>query len=797
MSDLNRPINFGQLLTRCPRIEVPLIQRDYAQGRHSEKEVRDEFLKALHGALTLPIEQYSSPLNLDFIYGSMEQGESGNFLPLDGQQRLTTLFLLHWYLSWCDGKHAEFESMLRDGRHSRFVYAVRPSSSEFFDQLVCFLPGVAPGNVASVRQLLEDQPWFFLHWRLDPTIQSILVVLDAIHQLFQSTTGLYARLIDDESPAITFQLLPLKHFGLTDDLYIKMNARGKPLTPFETFKARFETLLKELFPTEKRTLGGAQVSVAEFFERRVDTAWTDLFWKHRDPKTHTFDDRLMKLLVAVARVTIDHEGIGFQRDTLLLRDRGLEPTFTLFHEHGWLTQEFACLLISLLDAWSGIATGLRQVLPNIRYFNEAAFFEEATKQPTALGYVQLVQFAAFVLYLGHHEPDIDPISLNEWMRVVRNLAANSAIERPEEYGRALAGLRKLIPHSAAILERLCDTDMGQIGFSPQQVREEMFKAKLILTGKGWKERIEAAEDHGYFSGQIEFLLDFCGVLEQTIAAPNEWGNDLHARLQADFDIYSRKAQVTFDSSGLKPIKSDGQVHLWKRALLCVGDYLPSSGSNSSFLTNPPGNWDSWKRFLREGANGKRQYLQMLWDMLDANGNIDAQLENIIATTTDLEPWRAAIVRHPEVIGYCLQQEIRRGWGEEIYLLRKKQMSGYHAELFSYVLFLELSDTRTHSKLSPLTPYYYHSVYLTDSEPHADLLLDRSGHRVHIMVESANGMFRVYTNCSGLEELPEVKVALCSEVQFVEQSGRLTRSVHRADIHDVLLQLAQSLSSLPS
>ena len=46
---------------------------------------------------------------------------------------------------------------------------------------------------------------------------------------------------------ITFQLLKLDEFGLSDDLYIKMNARGKPLTNFETFKARFGQDLEALF----------------------------------------------------------------------------------------------------------------------------------------------------------------------------------------------------------------------------------------------------------------------------------------------------------------------------------------------------------------------------------------------------------------------------------------------------------------------------------------------------------------------------------------------------------------------
>lgn len=798
MSDLNQPITFRQLLRQCTRIEIPLIQRDYAQGRETEKEVRDDFLQALHDALTLPTEKFISPLNLDFVCGSMEQGESGNFLPLDGQQRLTTLFLLHWYLAWRDGKHVDFESMVRDGRHSRFVYAVRPSSTEFFDQFVRYLPDVAPEHVPSVRKLLEDQSWFFLNWRLDPTIQSILVMLDAIHQLFRSEAGLYDRLVNEKKPAITFQLLSLKHFGLTDDLYIKMNARGKPLTPFETFKARLEALLKELFPSEMRRLGGVQVSLAEFFERRIDTIWTDLFWKHRDPHTHTFDNRLMNLVVAVARVTMDPELEHFHRDTLRLRERGLAATFSLFHEHGWLTRDFARHLIELLEAWSGGAEGLNHVLPDARYFDEAAFFAEAIRRPEGLGYIQLVQFAAFAFYLTHHEGNVDPTKLNEWMRVVRNLAANSAIERPEEYGRALAGLRKLLPHSAAILEHFGNTDIGPIGFSPQQVREEALKARLILDNEGWREQIESAENqHSYFSGQIGFLLDFCGVLAQAEALPRPrgWARDVHASLQEKFDNYSKKTEVTFGPSGLVSTNPAAECHLWKRALLCVGDYLPSSGSNYSFLTNPSADWDSWKRFLRDNAGDKREFLKILWDRIDVSRDIEPQLELIIASATGLEPWRGAIIRHPEVISYCGQQEIRRNSGEEIYLLRKRQMSGYHAELFSYVLHLELVAGLA-SQLSPLESNGYQSVYMTAAKPHVRLAFDHPVNRMRFTVESEGGQFRIRARFTESTRPLEVEVAFCDEAGFTKADAGLTRLVLREDIHAALQQVAKSLASLP-
>lgn len=722
MTDFNQPITFCQLLAKYPRIEVPLIQRDYAQGRETQKDVRDAFLNALHDALGLPLGDPRLPLNLDFVYGSMEGGGSGSFLPLDGQQRLTTLFLLHWYLAWRDGQHSGFESMLWDGKHSRFAYGVRPSSTEFFDELVRYVPHATPDEVSSVRKLVEDQSWFFLHWRLDPTIQSVLVMLDAIHGFFKSRSGLFARLVDDERPAITFQLLPLEHFGLTDDLYIKMNARGRSLTPFETFKARFEELLTGLFPTETRELDHAQVSIAKFFERRIDTRWTDFFWAHKSPQTHTFDDLVMNLLLALVRVSLDPASPRLSQDTTLLRER--PPAFSLFHDHGWLTRDFASNLIQLLEAWSRGAGKLAPVLPSPRYFDEAAFFQKASQEPAKLDYTQLVQFAAFVFYLRHHEGNVQPADLNEWMRVVRNLATNSDIERPEEYGRSLAGLHKLLPHSAEILERLSDTDVGQIGFSPQQVREEILKARLILANTAWRDRINSAEEHGYFSGQIEFLLDFCGVLAQAEKVPAKWDEAVHAKLQRTFDAYFTKAQLTFSPSGLKPTKPTARPHLWKRALLTVGDYLLSTGSNYSFLTDPQSNRDSWKRFLRGGISGTRRHLKTLWDRIDANAEIEPQLEQIITNTTALEAWRAAIVKHPEVISYCGQQEIRRDGN--IYLLKKRQMNGIHAELFSYVLNSELASGGT---LVPLRLQPYQFVYMTEFEPHVLLVLDRSEHRV--------------------------------------------------------------------
>jgi uncharacterized protein with ParB-like and HNH nuclease domain len=78
------------------KITIPVIQRDYAQGRTSPKvtEIRDGFLSAIIDVLQSNDRKH---LVLDFIYGSTDSEEI--FTPLDGQQRLTTLFLIYWYLA--------------------------------------------------------------------------------------------------------------------------------------------------------------------------------------------------------------------------------------------------------------------------------------------------------------------------------------------------------------------------------------------------------------------------------------------------------------------------------------------------------------------------------------------------------------------------------------------------------------------------------------------------------------------------------------------------------------------------
>jgi hypothetical protein len=708
---------------------------------------------------------------------------------------------LHWYLAWRDGQLPDFEARLWDGRHSRFSYKVRPSSAEFFDDLVRFVPDVLPDGVSSVRELIEDQPWFFLSWRLDPTIQSVLTMLDAIHARFRSSFGLYARLLDDKQPAITFQLLQLENFGLSDDLYIKMNARGKPLTPFETFKARFEEDLKTLFPTEQRQISEKSWSVRDFFAQRMDTQWTDFFWSYRSKANKVVDAEVMNLLWTLAQLSLDPESKTFTSDTALLQNKQVVVSYSALRDGGWLTRDFVNQWMALLEAWSAGGGKITRQLASKSYFDEETLFQKAINSPAALNYAELLQFNAFVLYLTQWANEVKADEFQEWMRVVSNLAANTSYDHVEVFQRCMAGLRKLLPQSRQILAHLAEMDATPLGFSLQQVQEEVLKAKLILANSGWRARIEQAEGHGYFDGQIEFLLDFAGLRDPvTDVTAEAWPAPAHEKTQGAFDNYLAKAVITFDKDGLaEPEGAALSSYLWQRALLAVGDYLIPLGSNHSFGTNAADNADSWKRFLRGGKAdpaGRRKHLKSLWDRLDGAMPVKLQLEQIIESTTGLEPWRTVIVSYPQVIDYCEQRKIRKTTAGQIYLLKRIRMTSTHAELFSYALHQNLKAASVREKLMLLKLDKYRSVSDSSFEPQVLMSCACAKHCVSFAIESLHPQFRIRVKRDTLTALVEVEEALRNLMNFEESSDEMALLCSRDSIFDVLYQLAGILAEQP-
>jgi hypothetical protein len=201
-----------------------------------------------------------------------------------------------------------------------------------------------------------------------------------------------------------------------------------------------------------------------------------------------------------------------------------------------LDEAFTKALITLLESWRAAEGLAKPLLPDTRYFDEKEIFETLIEDPTRLALAKLILFSGYSLFIQEYEGAIDPALFQEWMRIVRNLAVNSSIERVGELRAAARGLRTVLPKAAEIhtFPRL-DADDRISGFADQQVKEETLKAGLILSHAGWRPLIDRAEGHGYFCGQIEFLCEFSGATKQWGTTRTfKWDESTHQHLQERF-----------------------------------------------------------------------------------------------------------------------------------------------------------------------------------------------------------------------------------------------------------------------
>lgn len=651
-----RQHSFATLFSAVDTVEIPIIQRDYAQGREQSADVLDAFLASLHGALQ---GESGQALDLDFIYGTFEDDGSKVLSLLDGQQRLTTLFLLHWYVAMCEGQLEDFRARWTKRGRSRFTYATRPSSLEFFDALanaVLQPPAGGSGWSGKLSAVLIDSNWFFLSWRSDPTVKACMTTLDAIAGGFGITKGLYPRLIDEERPPVTFHFLDLERFGLTDDLYIKMNARGKPLTPFENFKA---------------WLVGRVIneSWAKGFDLALDQKWMDLFWRLA-PKQNSaavasaFDDLYLRFMYVMAFF-----------DACIRLERGYSAPRAAVDWLQKLRQARGYIPLRELEAQGAFSASAVQVasvvLDHLSGPASQADIEtlERALAPTS-DYADLVRLFSVVAWANSgavksNRPNLEAERFR-WDRVLSNLVANHRIDEVYTASTTIRGVQALASHAGGLYEALSKADAIP-GFGMEQAKEEIRKARLIVEDPTRESLFTEAESHPYLQGRIGFLLDFSGSPEEPF--------DRDA-----FVHYSQRARAVLDE-GLRA----SAEHLLERAMLSIEDYLIERGASKfSFCKADGGTYrersENWFRVIGRPA------FKVLLDGVD--GDARSSLLALIgaATCTD---WRRYVIAEPRLIDYCKERLIHRGVLDDIYLVSRKRLSGYHVELRSYALLLAL------------------------------------------------------------------------------------------------------------
>lgn len=559
--ETNKKYNLKDLFSEYKKIEIPKIQRDYAQGREEEKEVRERFLENIFSAL-----KDNKTLELDFIYGSEH---NGTLSLLDGQQRITTLFLLNWYLALKELDNFEGVKYLE-----KFTYSTRISSRDFCKNLISKIENIKKivnSQKNNLSEILKEFSWLINH--KDPTIKAMLNMLDAIDSKYRKYKGMNINNLFDNLQNIKFYVLPLKDFNLTDEIYIKMNARGKPLTDFENFKADLTNWIKDennLFKdrfNESIKYHEHETKKNEEISMKLDNEWTDLFWeiskKYKNSKENKNEKNIEILdylfLKFFYRITLNYfiisnfdeknnKQITEDNDYKILFEEEKYRDFNAFKKtfdnddnifHIFNILDF----LTKDDNYNNVVKDIKPIWENDE---ENIFLKDKVE------YKDRIIFVSFILYFQKNNYKYDEIKFKQWMRVVWNIFEHFSVDN-SNIDNAIKLIYELSEHSSNIYDFLSNEENKiESKIANEYIELERRKCQFIVKDSNWEKEFKETEKHLFFRGYIDFLIDY----------------------NMDIDKFKHRSKMlyeTFDNNGIND--KFGENHLFLRALISNINYL--------------------------------------------------------------------------------------------------------------------------------------------------------------------------------------------------------------------------------
>ena len=567
-------------------IIIPEVQRDFAFGRTDKKstEKRIGFIDSIFEAL-----ESNKELPMTFVYGALDDDR---FFPLDGQQRLSILFLLYWY--FCPEDQI---GIFKKGDQLRFVYEVRQFAKDFCRRIVdhsasnildkendvktFFEEKIDASSLPEKKKIeqkrnlhiklsdiIKNENWFIDSWTSDPTVSGMLVFLDAIHEkaIKDSTNrdDVWQKLISSDPP-IYFDILVLDELTKPNELYVKMNSRGRELSEFDNFKSMMEGELQAMKPDEfdGKNKSEKKCNKADFIKNwtaDIDNVWINVFWRYFVDKDKIDGDK-MKDMKNIKKLKF-LKGIVGNVEDYYLKFFGLIMQFYIITRDG---QTFNLNYTEITEESINDPSSLKRyagknnILNLIYQLKRAGFFTfdffkyfrncadalfyknvsedhegtdlcQKTKNKDSLlkkileskspTYVDRVMFFGLLCFWGMKsnasQVFITPGEFREWERVIYNLCNNSRIDDYNPYQNALIGVERLCrevcdpSQSKDILSFLDQkTNTSDLyGFSERSIKEEIKKAKLIKQDENvWKQRIKDAENNPLFDGYISALFE--------------------------------------------------------------------------------------------------------------------------------------------------------------------------------------------------------------------------------------------------------------------------------------------------
>ena len=594
-------------------------------------------------------------------------------------------------------------------------------------------------------------------------------MLTEIDEQFKNISGdfswneAYNCLFESGISPITFQLLPLNGYDRTDDLYIKLNARGIHLSDFENFKARIEDLM------EMDGMDGAYVAD---FKQKIDGKWAEYLWQYRGggDNTDAIMENLFKNFIALSYRTNNTADLNLKdrMDYLLEQNRKkLRFTFSRYCELEVMhrrdedkdidssRKEFEKKMIetvsNMFDVWCDDKTTPENA--NCKWLRADLYINDRmiVLDEKNWTYPNRLRLYAYLIYCNLHKDSINNDDLYQWIRLVRNLQEATDIQGSEDFYQSLLSVDSLLEKigSKNVQEwlaedaRSCNVDF----FRSRQMKEECIKAELMAREKVFNlntisTAVENGDNDNYLTGQMGFVLEFAGVYEKYEASeiPKLPAAEIEA-IGERISEYLRKTQII-----LSHIKSNENnwvtERLLERALLSLGMYLRKNSSNRYNFCNTSEQYNTWKIMLYVENDNKscRDIFKALLDKVSMD-NIESDLRQIIqdySSDTSIPEWRRLIINKKELIDYCAKgflyiedPDKMKNDDVDVILLGQSQMNHYHSELRTRNLY---ESCKKRCRIG------YHEQKSYDADTGVSIKLSKDGQRYECLLSYWKGVW---------------------------------------------------------
>lgn len=497
------PDNLFALLSRY-RVVIPGIQRHYVQGANNPKaeSVRKQFIKEIFTA----IEKKQNEFNLHFIYGPINTNGEDSFVPVDGQQRLTTLWLIARYAVE-KAEPTNRKDLLR--LLSRFTYEDRINAKRFCQALTCEDSRWDITQDPNPDILCQD--WFVDYWKEDETVASMIRMLSTIHEEWNKHQDTITA--EDVLEAIASKIrFELKIDAFGDDIYMKMNARGLQLTQWENFKAKFSEDLcedkKESWDKEMEELSNLFFTCSGEHEL-PDNAFFALYARimaYEAKKTGVDCGNGIKELAAYTHNTWSQ----------------IELPFVPYSDFLGITNNESIASTVAATCVKMIKTVLDRYQEIVPYFGDRTLFETFfhPKNGNELDFT-LCCYEYFQKFVNE---DVDTTHFLKALRLMWNILENVDKQYEKKTDNRVELVKKFIDLGDQTLYSPQIREIEkEIEKAPEQAKEEAEKAKQMHCNdqsmpsdwnektlgrwSNWNDAIKKAEECAFFHGSIRFLYE--------------------------------------------------------------------------------------------------------------------------------------------------------------------------------------------------------------------------------------------------------------------------------------------------